>query len=97
MNKLTLSALLMFLTLGLAACSSDDNEGADFDKAADNAGDMVDDAGNSMEETYEEATGQDEGVAGEMKEGAENAGDEMGDAADEAGDSMEETYDEATN
>jgi hypothetical protein len=97
MNKFTLGALLMFLTLGLAACSSDDNEGADFDKAADNAGDMVDDAGNSIEETYEEATGQDEGVMGEMEEGAENAGEEMGDAADEAGDAVEEGYVEVTN
>lgn len=97
MNKLTLSALLMFLTLGLAACSSEDNEGADFGEAADNAEEMVDDAGNSVEETYEEATGQDEGVMGEMKEGAENTGEAIGDAADEAGDSIEESYDEATN
>ncbi|HEA53969.1 hypothetical protein LCGC14_0925130 [marine sediment metagenome] len=96
MNKLTLSALLMSLTLGLAACSSDDDEGADFGKAADNVKEMADDAGNSMEETYEEATGQDKGVMGEMKEGAENVGDEMDDAAEEAGDSMEEGYDEVT-
>ncbi|SHK32601.1 hypothetical protein SAMN05216369_1547 [Marinobacter antarcticus] len=96
MNKFTLSALLMFLTLGLAACSSEDNEGADFDKAADNAKEIVDDAGNSVEETYEEATGQDEGVIGEMKEGVENAGEKMGEAADDAGDAVEEGYDEVT-
>ncbi|MBB5321648.1 hypothetical protein [Marinobacter oulmenensis] len=96
MNKLTLSALIMVLTLGLAACSSED-ESTDFEDAAENTEDMVDDAGNAVEESYEEATGQDEGVMGEMEEGVENAGEEMGEAADEAGDAMEESYDEATN
>lgn len=96
MNKLTLSALLLMLTLGLAACGSEDNEGADFDQAADNAEDMLDDAGDSAEETYEEATGQDKGAMGELKEGAENVGDDIGDAADDAGDSIEETYEDAT-
>lgn len=95
MNKLTLSAFIMFLTLGLAACSSED-EGADFEKAADNAEEIMDDAGNSVEESYEEATGQDEGVLGEMKEGVENAGEEVGEAAEDAGDAIEEGYDEVT-
>ena len=53
----------------------------------------MDDAANATEETWEEATGQDEGVIGEMQEGAENAGDEIEEAADEAGDSMEEAAD----
>lgn len=96
MNKLTLGTLVMFLTLGLAACSSED-EGADFDQAADNAAEIADDAGDSVEETYEEATGQDEGAVGEMKEGVENAGEELDEAADEAGDSIEEGYNEMTN
>ena len=74
MNKLTLSALLMFLTLGLAACSSEDNEGVDVEQAADNAGDIMEDAADSTEETVEEATGQDESAMGELEEGAEELG-----------------------
>ena len=48
MNKLTLSALLMVLTLGLAACSSEDNEGVDVEQAADNAGEMMEDAADGL-------------------------------------------------
>ncbi|KEF31458.1 MAG: hypothetical protein EP339_11045 [Gammaproteobacteria bacterium] len=96
MKKLTLGTLAFVMALGLAACSSEENEGVDVEQAADNAGDMMDDAGDSMEETYEEATGQDEGALGELQEGAENAMDEMEDAADDAGDSMEEGYEEMT-
>ena len=36
MNKLTLSALALLMTLGLAACSQDDNEGVDLEEAGDN-------------------------------------------------------------
>ena len=60
MNKLTLSALLMVLTLGLAACGSEEEDESAFDQAAEDAEEMADDAGNAAEETYEEATGQDE-------------------------------------
>ncbi|HLV77439.1 MAG TPA: hypothetical protein VKY53_05885 [Marinobacter sp.] len=95
MNKLTISALALLMTLGLAACSSED-EGPDFERAGDNAAEMLDDAGDSIEETYEEATGQDEGAWGEMKEGAEDAADAVGDAADETGDEIEESYEDAT-
>lgn len=95
MNKFTLSALALVMSLGLAACSSED-EGVDFEKAGENAGEIVDDAANATEETWEEATGQDEGVMGELREGAENAGEALNDAADAAGDSIKESYDEVT-
>lgn len=38
MNKLTWSALALLMTLGLAACSSESDEGADFEQAGENAG-----------------------------------------------------------
>ena len=93
MNKFTLSALAFAMTLGLAACSSED-EGADFDQAADNAEEMMDDAGDAAENTYEDATGQ---SAWEQTEDAvEDTAEEVGEAAEEAGEAMEEGYDEAT-
>ena len=67
MNKFTLSALALVATLGLSACSSESDEGADFEEAGENAEEMMDDAANATEETWEEATGQDEGVIGEMQ------------------------------
>ena len=91
MNKFTLSALALVATLGLSACSSESDEGADFEEAGENAEEMMDDAANATEETWEEATGQDEGVIGEMQEA-----DEAGDSMEEAADSMEEGYDEMT-
>ena len=51
MNKLTLSALALLMTLGLAACSQDDNEGVDLEEAGDNVEEMADDAGDAVEET----------------------------------------------
>ena len=51
MNKLTLSALALTMTLGLAACSDEPDEGVDLEKAGDNAGEMMDEAGDSIEET----------------------------------------------
>lgn len=71
MNKFTLCALAMVATFGLAACGSESDDGADFEAAGDNAAEMMDEAGDAAEETWEEATGQDEGVMGELQEGAE--------------------------
>ncbi|MFL1454766.1 hypothetical protein ACJO5Y_10015 [Marinobacter sp. GN3S48] len=76
MNKLTLSALALIMTLGLAACSQEDDEGADFEEAADNAGEMMDDAGDSIEEGAED-------TADEMGEAADDAGDSMEEGYDE--------------
>ena len=93
MNKFTLSALAIAMTLGLAACSSED-EGVDMDQAADNAEEMMDDAGDAAENTYEDATGQ---SAWEQTEDAvEDTAEEVGEAAEEAGEAVEEGYDEAT-
>ncbi|MEX2473611.1 hypothetical protein [Marinobacter sp.] len=76
MNKLTLSALALLMTLGLAACSQED-EGADFEEAADNAAEMADDAGDSIEEGAEEA-------GDEMGDAADEAGDSMEEGYEEA-------------
>ena len=57
MNKFTLSALALVATLGLSACSSESDEGADFEEAGENAEEMMDDAANATEETWEEASG----------------------------------------
>ena len=57
MKKQLVLALALASSITLVACSSED-EGPDFDQAADNAGEMMDEAGNTIEETYEEATGQ---------------------------------------
>jgi hypothetical protein len=54
MNKLTLSTLALLLTLGLTACSQDDNEGVDLEKAGDNVEEMTDDAGDTVEEAAED-------------------------------------------
>ena len=96
MSKLTLSALALFTTLGLAACSSDNDEGADFERAGENAGEMIDDGVDATQETWDDATGQDQSTWDDMRDGADDAVDEMGDAADDAGDSIEESYDEMT-
>ncbi|XKH02155.1 hypothetical protein LG325_05060 [Marinobacter nauticus] len=107
MNKMTLGALLVVSTLGLAACGSEEEQGSEFEQAAENTEEMVNDAGNAVGETYEETTGQDEGALGELQEGAAEAGEEIGESAEEAGeevvesaeeagDSIEEGYDEAT-
>lgn len=95
MNKLTLSALALLMTLGLAACSQDDNEGADFEEAGDNIEDMADDAGDSVEETYEDATGQNDSAWDETKDTAGDAAEETGEAMDEAGEEMGEAAEEA--
>lgn len=71
MNKLTLSALALMMTLGLAACSQED-EGADFEEAGENAGEMMNDAGDSMEEGIDD-----------MGESADEAGDSMEEGWDE--------------
>lgn len=68
MNKLTLSALVLMMTLGLAACSQEDNKGPDVERAAENAGDIMEDAGDSMGESMEEAG-----------EATQDAMDDMGD------------------
>ena len=76
MNKLTLSALALLMTLGLAACSQDDNEGVDLEEAGDNVEEMADDAGDAVEETYEDATGQNDSAWDETKDAAGDAAEE---------------------
>lgn len=75
MNKLTLSALVLMMTLGLAACSQED-EGADFEQAADNAGDMMEDAGESMDEAIEDTGDAMEETGDAMEESYEEATDD---------------------
>ncbi|WP_297791574.1 hypothetical protein [uncultured Marinobacter sp.] len=75
MNKLTLSALVLMMTLGLAACSQED-EGADFEKAADNAGDMMEDAGESMDEAIDDTGDAMEEAGDSMEESYEEATDD---------------------
>lgn len=53
MKTLTLSALALVLSMGLAGCSQDDSEGVNIDKAADNAGDIANDAGDAIGEAAE--------------------------------------------
>lgn len=82
MNKLTLSALALLFTLGLAGCSDNEpDEGVDMEQAADNAGDMAEEAGENMEDAAEE-TGE------AVEEGAE----ETGEAIEEAGEEDDSTY-----
>ena len=95
-SKLTLSALALMMALGLAACSQDDNEGADFGEAGDNIDNMADDAGDSVEETYEDATGQNDSAWDKTKDTAEDAGEEIEEAADDTGDAIEDGYDDMT-
>ncbi|MEQ9544585.1 MAG: hypothetical protein RIK85_01095 [Marinobacter sp.] len=75
MNKLTLSALALLMTLGLAACSQED-EGANFEQAADNAGDMMEDAGESMDEAIEDTGDAMEEAGDSMQESYEEATDD---------------------
>lgn len=84
MNKLTLSTLALLLTLGIAGCSDNESEGVDMEKAADNAEEMTEDAGDAIEETYEDATGQQEGPVEQAGESMEEAGDEVEEAAEDA-------------
>jgi outer membrane murein-binding lipoprotein Lpp len=96
MNKLTISALALVMTLGLAGCSSDDDEVVDLDQAGDNISNMADDAGDSIEETYEDVTGQNDSTWDKTKDAVGDAGEEMGEAAEETGDAIEDTMDDAT-
>jgi len=96
MKKVTISALALVMTLGLAGCSSDDDEMVDLDEAGDNISNMADDAGDSVEETYEDATGQNDSAWDKTKDSVGDAGEEVGEAAEEAGDSIEDTADDAT-
>jgi len=64
MKKFTISALALVMTLGLAGCSSDDDEMVDLDKAGDNISNMADDAGDAIEESYEDVTGQNDRALG---------------------------------
>ncbi len=93
MKKFTLGALAFAMALGLAACSSED-EGADFDQAADNAEEMMDDAADATENAYEDAT--DQSAWEQTKDAVDDTAEEVGEAAEEAGEAIEEGYEEAT-
>jgi ElaB/YqjD/DUF883 family membrane-anchored ribosome-binding protein len=96
MKKFTISALALVMTLGLAGCSSDDDEMVDLDKAGDNISNMADDAGDAVEESYEDVTGQNDSASDKTKDAAGDAGEEVGEAAEEAGDAAEGAMDDAT-
>ncbi|WP_228702855.1 YgdI/YgdR family lipoprotein [Marinobacter gelidimuriae] len=96
MKKFTISALALVMTLGLAGCSSDDDEMVDLDKAGDNISNMADDAGDAIEESYEDVTGQNDSAWEETKDAAGDAGEKVGEAAEEAGDAVEDAMDDAT-
>ncbi len=85
MNKLTLSTLALLMTLGLAACSSEENEGMDLEQAGDNADDMMEDAGESVGNAAENT-----------KEVLKEAGEDVGEATEDAADSVDDTYNNAT-
>jgi ElaB/YqjD/DUF883 family membrane-anchored ribosome-binding protein len=96
MRKFTIGALALVLTMGLAGCSSDDDEMVDLDKAGDNISNMADDAGDAIEESYEDITGQNDSAGEEIKDAAEDMGEELGEAAEEASDAAEDAMDDAT-
>jgi phosphate uptake regulator len=72
MNKLTLSAIALLMTLGLAGCSQDD-EAVDLDEAGENVQEMADDAADAAEEMGED-----------IGDAAEDASDEVKDSYNEA-------------
>jgi len=76
MKKLTLAALIMFMTLGLAACSQDDEESMDMEEAAEQAGDSVEEAADETGDAMEEG-------AEETQDAAEDLGDEAEEETDE--------------
>jgi len=96
MKKVTISALALVMTLGLAGCSSDDEEVLDLDQAGDNVSNMADDAGDAIEETYEDVSGQNDSALEETKDNVRDAGEEVGEAAEEASDNVEDAVDDAT-
>ena len=96
MNKLIPGTMALLMTLGLAACSQDDNEGADFGEAGDNIDNMADDASDSVEETYEDATGQNDSAWDKTKDAAEDAGEEIEEAAKDASDAVKDGYNDMT-
>ena len=97
MKKVTISALALVMTLGLAGCGSGDDDVVDFDKAGDNMSNTADDTGDSIEESYEDATGQNDTAWERTKDNVGDAGEEVGEAAEETGDSIEDGADDMTN
>lgn len=95
MKKVTIGALALVMSLGLAGCSSEDDQAVDLDKAGDNISNMADDASDSIEETYEDATGQNDSAWEKTQDSVGDAGEEVGEAAEEAGDAVEDTMDNA--
>ncbi|MFO7529141.1 MAG: hypothetical protein R6W86_10110 [Marinobacter sp.] len=69
MKKQMLVAMALAASLGLVACSSEDeeaNQGVDIEQAADNAGDMAEEAGDAVGDAAEE-------TAEEVEEGYDDA------------------------
>ena len=95
MNKLTLSALILFMTLGLAACSDDEPE--DAEPPAARAAEFGEEAEQTMEEAAEETGEAMDEAAEETDEAMDDAGEDTEEAADETGEAMEETEEENTS
>lgn len=76
MKKLTLAALIMFMTLGLTACGQDDDEAMDMEEAAEQAGDSAEEGAENTGDAIEDG-------ADATGDAAEDMGDDMEEETDE--------------